>query len=79
MMSGALEGRYAVITGANQGLGAYIARRYVEEGASVALCARDVALLEETASRVRASAKSDGAGRVCLVRRMGGLPAIVPP
>jgi len=37
----ALEGRAAIITGANQGLGLAIARGYVEAGASVLLCARD--------------------------------------
>jgi NAD(P)-dependent dehydrogenase (short-subunit alcohol dehydrogenase family) len=36
-----LEGRAAVITGANQGLGEAIAHAYVEAGASVFICARD--------------------------------------
>jgi len=35
-----LAGRYAIITGASQGLGRTIATRFVEEGASVMLCAR---------------------------------------
>jgi NAD(P)-dependent dehydrogenase (short-subunit alcohol dehydrogenase family) len=35
-----LEGRFALITGASQGLGAEIARHYVRNGASVMLCAR---------------------------------------
>ena len=35
-----LEGRFALITGASQGLGAEIARHYVTNGASVMLCAR---------------------------------------
>jgi NAD(P)-dependent dehydrogenase (short-subunit alcohol dehydrogenase family) len=35
-----LEGRFALITGASQGLGAEIARHYVANGASVMLCAR---------------------------------------
>ncbi|MEH2470448.1 NAD(P)-dependent dehydrogenase (short-subunit alcohol dehydrogenase family) [Nitrobacteraceae bacterium AZCC 2161] len=37
-----LQGRYALITGASQGLGAEIARQYVVNGASVLLCARSV-------------------------------------
>jgi NAD(P)-dependent dehydrogenase (short-subunit alcohol dehydrogenase family) len=41
-----LDGRAAVITGANQGLGLEIARAYVAAGASVVLCARDAARLE---------------------------------
>ncbi|HEY2817069.1 MAG TPA: SDR family oxidoreductase [Casimicrobiaceae bacterium] len=44
-----LENKAAIITGANQGLGLEIARRYVEAGASVALCARDEALLHAAA------------------------------
>jgi NAD(P)-dependent dehydrogenase (short-subunit alcohol dehydrogenase family) len=35
-----LDGRFALITGASQGLGAEIARHYVINGASVMLCAR---------------------------------------
>jgi NAD(P)-dependent dehydrogenase (short-subunit alcohol dehydrogenase family) len=35
-----LKGRFALITGASQGLGAEIARHYVGNGASVMLCAR---------------------------------------
>jgi NAD(P)-dependent dehydrogenase (short-subunit alcohol dehydrogenase family) len=35
-----LEGRFALITGASQGLGTEIARHYVSNGASVMLCAR---------------------------------------
>src|SRR6478752_3046709 len=37
-----LKGRFALITGASQGLGAEIARHYVTNGASVLLCARGV-------------------------------------
>lgn len=36
-----LSGRFALITGASQGLGAEIARHYVTSGASVMLCARN--------------------------------------
>ncbi|WP_159006127.1 SDR family oxidoreductase [Bradyrhizobium sp. S69] len=40
-----LRGRFALITGASQGLGAEIARHYVSNGASVMLCARNVGKL----------------------------------
>jgi NAD(P)-dependent dehydrogenase (short-subunit alcohol dehydrogenase family) len=49
-MSDVLRGRAAIITGANQGLGLAIARAYVEAGASVLLCARDAAKLDEAAA-----------------------------
>jgi NAD(P)-dependent dehydrogenase (short-subunit alcohol dehydrogenase family) len=42
-----LDGRTALITGANQGLGLAIARAFVEAGASVMICARDADLLEK--------------------------------
>jgi NAD(P)-dependent dehydrogenase (short-subunit alcohol dehydrogenase family) len=41
-----LSGRKALITGASQGLGAAIARAFVENGANVMLCARGEELLE---------------------------------
>jgi NAD(P)-dependent dehydrogenase (short-subunit alcohol dehydrogenase family) len=42
-----LQGRFALITGASQGLGAEIARQYVANGASVLLCARSADKLGE--------------------------------
>ena len=42
-----LQGRRAIITGANRGLGREIAAHYVREGASVVLTARDEKLLGE--------------------------------
>jgi NAD(P)-dependent dehydrogenase (short-subunit alcohol dehydrogenase family) len=44
---GKLDGRAALITGASQGLGKEIAATYLREGASVVICARDGAMLED--------------------------------
>ena len=44
-MSGALEGRAALITGGARGLGLEIARTYLREGARIVICARSVATL----------------------------------
>jgi NAD(P)-dependent dehydrogenase (short-subunit alcohol dehydrogenase family) len=51
-----LGGRFAVITGASQGLGAEIARQFVSEGASVFLCARGEASLKAVEERLSAAA-----------------------
>jgi NAD(P)-dependent dehydrogenase (short-subunit alcohol dehydrogenase family) len=57
-MTRPLEGRTALITGANQGLGLAIARAYVTAGASVFMCARDAVLLETARADVSTLATS---------------------
>jgi len=57
-MTYTLQGRAAIITGANQGLGLAIARAYVEAGADVLMCARDAGLLEQARAQVSALATS---------------------
>jgi len=52
-----LSGLNAIVTGASQGLGLEIARAFVREGASVALCARDAAKLDAAASELHALAQ----------------------
>jgi NAD(P)-dependent dehydrogenase (short-subunit alcohol dehydrogenase family) len=47
MVKKTLAGKVALITGANQGLGFEIARKYVLAGADVMLCARNSTLLQE--------------------------------
>lgn len=47
-----LLGRAALVTGANRGLGREIARAYLEGGADLYLCARDEALLRNTAEEL---------------------------
>lgn len=42
-----LSGKVAIITGASQGFGLEIARKYVSAGADVMLCARNAVLLQE--------------------------------
>ena len=58
-MTGVLQGRAAIITGANQGLGRAIARAYVTAGASVLLCARHEQLLDEARREMAALATAD--------------------
>lgn len=47
-----LEGRVALITGANQGFGLAIARAYAGSGASIMMCARDGKLLKKAKEEV---------------------------
>ena len=56
-----LQGKVAMISGGSKGLGADLARRFVEEGASVSLCARRPESADALAAELRA------AGGRCLV------------
>lgn len=57
-----LNRKVVMVSGGSRGLGADLARRFVEEGAAVSLCARDESDLEELRSRLE-----EGGGRcVCV-------------
>ncbi len=47
-----LEGKVAIVTGASRGMGFAIAKRLAEEGAHLALCARDASALEKVADEL---------------------------
>ncbi len=57
-MSDLLVGRNAIITGANQGLGLAIARAYIEQGANILICARDIQKLQSAYDELRLLARS---------------------
>lgn len=54
-MTGRLEGRIALISGASRGIGAAIAKRYAAEGAHPVLIARNAAALEEVDDEIQAA------------------------
>ena len=54
-MSGALEGRAALITGGARGLGLEIARAYLREGARIVICARSAATLDAAREELAAA------------------------
>lgn len=55
---GRLSGQVALVTGASQGIGAAIARRFAAEGAHVAICARRAEPLTATANEIRSAGGS---------------------
>lgn len=50
-----LENKIAIVTGANQGLGFEIARKYLDAGASLTICARNGELLEGAKQRLQST------------------------
>lgn len=50
-----LYGRIALVSGASQGIGAAVAKRFAAEGATVILAARNVARMEEVDDAIRAA------------------------
>lgn len=74
-----LEGRGAIISGANQGLGFAISRAYVLAGASVLLCARTGDLLEKARTELAAGALPNQvvASKVADVSRSDDVNAVI--
>src|SRR5229473_1132717 len=52
-MAKVLENRCAIVTGASQGLGFEIAKKYLEAGASLMICARDETFLDGAAQDLK--------------------------
>ena len=50
-----LRGQVAMVTGASQGIGYGLSKLLAGAGAKVAVCARNMSLLEELCSEIRAS------------------------
>jgi NAD(P)-dependent dehydrogenase (short-subunit alcohol dehydrogenase family) len=63
-MTKVLTGKVAIITGANQGLGLEIARKFILAGADVLLCARNAYLLQEVQIELNKLTASDQ--KICI-------------
>ena len=59
-MTGALEGKVAIVTGGGWNIGRAIAQRFAREGAAVVVSGRRKELLDETVGLVRARLLSQG-------------------
>ncbi len=69
-----LDAQIAFVTGASKGIGAVIAERLASLGATVILCGRTAALLEDIAKKIRGDGgKAEGV--VCDVTELGSVEA----
>src|SRR5271168_840641 len=78
-MTRVLENRYAIISGASVGLGFEIAKKYLEAGASLMICARNEMLLDKAARSLRTLA---GTGQSVLalpadISKLGDVTALI--
>ena len=55
-----LSGKVAIVTGGSEGIGKAAARSMAAEGASVAICARRLDVLEKAAEEIRTATGGDG-------------------
>lgn len=71
-----LDGKVALITGGNKGIGVAIARRYASEGATSVILARDEAASHDVVADIRANGGKAHAIR-CDLTDFGSLPDVV--
>lgn len=75
--SGLLAGKRILITGGGTGLGKSIGRRYVELGASLVICGRRAAMLEQAARELREELGAKVETHVCDVRDAAAVEAMM--
>src|SRR2546428_4267779 len=70
-----LRGKVALVAAASQGLGRAAAFALAREGCKVAICARNAATLEDTATAIRKEAKADVVAIAADISRADGVKA----
>src|ERR1700722_13887844 len=74
---GLLAGKRILITGGGSGLGAAMGRRFAELGAELIICGRRLALLEETAAKLRAEFGGKASAVQCDIRDGAAVEAMM--
>jgi NAD(P)-dependent dehydrogenase (short-subunit alcohol dehydrogenase family) len=74
---GLLRGKRILVTGGGSGLGAAMARRFVELGAELMICGRRLELLEATAARLRGDPGGKVAAIQCDIREGAAVEAML--
>jgi NAD(P)-dependent dehydrogenase (short-subunit alcohol dehydrogenase family) len=72
-----LAGKRILVTGGGSGLGAAMARRFVELGAELIICGRRMELLEQTAAQLRADLKGKVSTVKCDIRDGAAVDAMM--
>src|ERR1700741_5148551 len=74
---GLLAGKRILVTGGGSGLGAAMARRFLELGAELIICGRRLELLEGSAAEMRLSAGGEVSAIQCDIRDGGSVEAMM--
>jgi NAD(P)-dependent dehydrogenase (short-subunit alcohol dehydrogenase family) len=74
---GLLRGKRILVTGGGSGLGAAMARRFVELGAELVICGRRLELLEATAAQIRGDTGGEVAAIPCDIRDGAAVEAML--
>jgi 3-oxoacyl-[acyl-carrier protein] reductase len=76
-MSASLKGQVAIITGGTRGIGRATAELFAAEGASIALCSRDQAALDEATQALKAKYGVDAVGIAADILDAGAMKQFV--
>lgn len=76
-MSGALDGKTSIVTGASRGIGRAIADRFAEAGSDLVICSRDLDAIQGVAAELQDAYDVDAVGVACDVTETNDIAAMV--